>query len=210
MLLTTINQLGAKTILTGSKLSPKIDYFCTGKIKKEQLLEARKRNIRYWIYDNAVTLLTNNPAYARFKYGYFVWRNGIDGMSSWTFQNTQNAAGFPGIADTIEREVFLAFPAPEGPLATLRWEAIREGIDDYKLIYQLEKRIQALNKIGVKASTYSNYLLKLKQKQGQPEFYNRNSNGWDQDFFESARLKIVSFILEADKKLAAKKNACTN
>jgi hypothetical protein len=210
MLLANINELGARTILTGSKLDTKVDYFCTGKIKNKQLIEARKRKIRYWMYDNAVTLLADNPAYARYKYGYFVWRNGIDGMSSWTFQNTQNASGFPGIADTTGREVFLAFPDPEGPLATLRWEAIREGIDDYKLIYQLEQRIQALNKIGVETNTYSNYLLNLKQRHGQPEFSYRNANDWDHAFFESARLKIISFILDADNKLRANKSAFIN
>lgn len=205
MLLATISEMGGKTILTDSKMNLNIDYFCTGKIKKEQLLEARRKKIRYWMYDNAVTLSTNNPAYARYKYGYFVWRNEIDGMSSWTFQNTQNAAGFPGIADTTGKEVFLAYPDPEGPLATLRWEAIREGIDDYKLIYQLEQRIQALNNIGVDTSTYSNYLLNLRQNHGNPDFSYRNTTSWDPAFFESARLKMISFILDADHKLAAKR-----
>jgi len=205
VLLKAINELGAKTILTGSKLIFNTDYFCTGKIKKEQLLKARKGKIRYWMYDNDVTLSKSNPAYARYKYGYFVWENKIDGMSSWTFQNTQNAAGFPGRADTIGREVFLAYPDPEGPLATLRWEAIREGIDDYKLIHQLEQRIQALNKIGVETSAYSNYLLKLRQGKRISKFFYKNANGWDHAFFESARLKLISFILDADNKLAAKK-----
>ena len=102
----------------------------------------------------------------------------------------------------------VVFPDPEGPLATLRWEAIREGIDDFKLIYQLEQRIQDLNKVGLDISAYSNFLLNLKKKQSKPDLTFQRTNDWDQAFFESARRKIISFILDANNKLAEKGSTC--
>lgn len=58
-------------------------------------------------------------------------------MSTWTFQNTQNASGWPAKADAPGRDIYLAYPDPDGPLSTPEWEAVREGIEDHKLLYQL-------------------------------------------------------------------------
>jgi hypothetical protein len=187
-----------------------IDYLCTGKFRDQQFYEARKRGIRYWMYDNAIALSAINPSYARYRYGFYVWKKGIDGMSTWTFQNTQNASGVPGIADTFSREVFLSYPDPEGPLATLRWEAIREGIDDYKLIYQLEERIRMMDRLGMDTRIYTDHLLNLKQKQGEPNQFLNGNNNWDIKFFKFARKELMSLILDADNKLAEKRKKYMN
>jgi len=202
ILLGEIHKMGAKTMITGSELNDNIDYICSQKLDKKQLFKAHQNGRKYWIYDNAVTLTADNPAYARYKYGYYVWREGIDGIASWTFQNTQNAAGLPGVADTEGKEIFLAYPDPCGPLPTLHWEAIREGIDDHKLIYQLEQRVHALNQIGMDTKGYSNYLLRLRIRQNEPGFTYKDACGWIPAFFESARKNLISLILQADKDLA--------
>lgn len=181
-----------------------VDYICSSALTKEQLPIAQQKGERYWMYDNTVTLRGNNPAYARFKYGYYVWRKGIDGMTSWTFQTTQNACGLPGVVDTIEAEVYLAYPDPRGPLATLHWEAIREGIDDHKLIYQLEKRIEDLKQTDADTNEYTNYLSALRQKKDEPGLNCKNSNGWDPVFFERLRNRLIQLILDAGSKLEGK------
>lgn len=204
LLLKAIHQTGAKTMVTSHIPFNDVDYLCSGKVDKKALYETHKEGKRYWIYDNSVTLKATNPAYARYKYGYYAWREGIDGMASWTFQTTQNARGIPGVADTLEAEAFLAYPDPKGPLATLRWEAIREGIDDHKLIYQLEKRIQVLDQIGVNTNEYLNYLSALRQKSESPGLDSQDYNGWTPDFFENNRKKLIQLILDADAKIESK------
>ena len=136
------------------------DYLASGEFNEKELQNARSNGAKYWVYNNDVTTECNNPVYARYIYGYYTWKNNIDGMSSWTFQNTQNASGLPEKADIHGRDLYLAYPDPKGPLATLKWEAVREGVDDHKLIYQLISRIAELKSKGIAASKYKNFLMK--------------------------------------------------
>lgn len=153
-------------MLTGSnyKQFGPVDYLCSGKMSEEDLRAAHSDGSVYWLINNNVTTKCLNPAYARYIYGYYTWMNHIDGMSSWTFQNTQNASGLPTKADAPGRDLYLAYPDPHGPLATLKWEAIREGIDDHKLLYQLAKRIQKLKGKGIDASKYEEFLSGIEEK----------------------------------------------
>ena len=45
----------------------------------------------------------------------------------------------------------LAYPGPDGPIPTERWEMIRAGIIDGKYLYTLEARIAAAKKAGTAA-----------------------------------------------------------
>ena len=170
VLLKAIKDLGAKTMLTSGdyKQFRPVDYLCSGKMNKEDLDEAHKSGSVYWLYNNDVTTKCLNPAYARYIYGYYTWMNHVDGMSSWTFQNTQNARGLPRQADVHGSDIYLAYPDPNGPIATLKWEAIREGIDDHKLLYQLVKRIQKLKGKGIETSKYEEFLSGNREKRGDP------------------------------------------
>ena len=127
-------------------------------------------------------------------------KNNIDGMSSWTFQNTQNASGLPEKADAHRRDLYLAYPDAKGPLATLKWEAVREGIDDYKLIYQLQKRIQRLREKGKDASRYEGFLNKIKiQSETLPKCgFQDKQDSLNQSAFYQFKDNLVSMILDAE------------
>jgi len=122
-------------------------------------------------------------------------------MSSWTFQNTQNARGLPGRAGVPANDVYLAYPDPNGPLATLKWEAIREGIDDHKLVYQLVKRIQKLKGKGINASKYEDFLLGIRKKEGRPGCQIGDYEKWSPIAFQKGRDQLISMILDADAKI---------
>jgi hypothetical protein len=122
-------------------------------------------------------------------------------MSSWTFQNTQNARGIPGQADIYGSDIYLAYPDPKGPLATLRWEAIREGIEDHKLVYQLVKRIQKLKGMGIETSEYEDFLLGIGKKEGTPGCLMGEAGTVNPMFFEENRDHLISMILDAQTRL---------
>jgi hypothetical protein len=126
--------------------------------------------------------------------------NNIDGMSSWTFQNTQNARGLPlpGRAGFLANDVYLAYPDPNGPIPTLKWEAIREGIDDHKLVYQLLKRVQKLKENGINTSKYEDFLLEIKKKEETPGCLRGDNETWNPIFFQISRDQLISMILDAD------------
>jgi hypothetical protein len=130
-------------------------------------------------------------------------------MSSWTFQNTQNAKGLPGQADIYGSDIYLAYPDPRGPIATLKWEAIREGIDDHKLVYQLVKRIEKLKRIGIKASEYEDFLVEIERQKGTPGCLKGEEGTWNPIFFEKNRDRLISMIVEAQARLDQHKEKST-
>ena len=202
LLLKTIKESGAKNMLTTNfyKQFKPVDYLCSGEMNKEDLDAAHRDGSVYWLYNNAVTTKCLNPGYARYIYGYYTWMNNVDGMSSWTFQNTQNAGGVPTRADVSGGDIYLAYPDPNGPLASLKWEAIREGIDDHKLIYQLKKRVQKLRSKGIDASKYENFLSEMKRKDGAPNCQIGEDNEWNSIFFKKSREQLISVVLDAESK----------
>jgi hypothetical protein len=204
LLLKTIKELGAKNMLTTHdyKQFKPVDYLCSSEMKKEDLNAAHESGSVCWLFNNDVTTKCLHPSYVRFIYGYYTWVNHVDGMSSWTFQNTQNARGMPGQADIHGTDIYLAYPDPNGPIATLKWEAIREGIDDHKLVYQLIKRIQKLKQRGIKTSKYEDFLLEIRKKEGTPGCQIGDHKKWNPILFEKSRDRLISVILDAEAKLS--------
>lgn len=203
LLLKTIKDLGAQTMLTGEddKEFKPVDYLCSGEMSKEDLNAAHLAGSVYWLFDNDVTTKCLNASYARYIYGYYTWAHQVDGMSSWTFQNTQNARGLPGQGDVHGSDIYLAYPDPKGPVATLRWEAIREGIDDHKLVHQLVKRIQNLKRMGVKTSKYEDFLLGIGKKGGTPGCLKGEEGTWSPIFFKENRDRLISMISDAQTRM---------
>jgi hypothetical protein len=204
LLLQTIKNAGGMTMLTTRdyhQFKP-VDYLCSGELRREDLDAAHRNGSVYWAYNNDVTLKCENSAYARYIYGYYTWKNDIDGMSSWTFQNTQNARGLPG-SDEATGDVYLAYPGLDVPLPTLKWEAIREGVDDHKLLRQLGNLIIQLRSKGTDTSKYEAFLADLKSRQGSPSCHLEDrQGGWDPVFFERGRERLMSMILDAEGKLS--------
>jgi hypothetical protein len=203
VLLKIIKDSGAQNMLTSGdyKQFRPVDYLCSGKMNKEDLDGAHKSGSVYWLYNNDVTTKCLNPTYARYIYGYYTGMNHVDGMSSWTFQNTQNARGLPRGTDGPGNDIYLAYPDANGPIATLKWEAIREGIDDHKLLYQLVKRIKKLEEKGIDTSKYKEFLLGIEKKEGAPDCQERDYDKWDPTFFEKSRDRLISMILDAEAKI---------
>ena len=203
LLLKTIKDLGARTMLTSDdyKQFKPVDYLCSGEMNKEDLNAAHQDGAIYWLFENDVTTRCLNPAYARYIYGYYTWKNHVDGMSSWTFQNTQNARGLPGQADVYGGDIYLAYPDPKDPMATLKWEAIREGIDDHKLVYQLVKRVQKLKRMGIQTSKYEDFLLGIRKREGTPGCLKGEEGTLNPIFFKENRDHLISMILDAQTRL---------
>lgn len=204
LLLNAINEEGGKTSTTAMKYEAldHVDYFITSQLNREDLKLAKKEGKTYIVYNNIVTTGCDNPLYARFIYGYYTWKNELDGMCSWTFQNTQNATGDPKKCDTEGRDIFLAYPNSIGPESTIKWEAVREGIEDHKLIYQLEKRIESLKQRGKDSEVYEKYIWDLKRRDISPEPLYRNKSDRElQNILSNLKESTAQLILSADAEL---------
>ncbi|HUL00226.1 MAG TPA: glycoside hydrolase domain-containing protein [Nitrospirota bacterium] len=209
LLLRTIAKSGAKTMLTVQKYDrfKPVDYICSSNVNTQAVRGAHQQGSIFWAYNNELTTQCENPAYARYIYGYYTWNNNLDGMASWTFQNTQNANGMPLAKNAPGNDIFLAYPDPQAPLPTLRWEAIRDGIDDHKLIYQLEKRIAKLKRTNIDASRYEELVSSIRAKGDMPGCHIDNQSPWDSGDFEKIRKEVISAILDADHQYISRTRA---
>lgn len=199
-LLQRIKSYGGMTAVTAvsyNTFQPK-DFLLTTRFSDKDLQKARKEGCAYIEYNNKVTTRCTNPAYARYIYGYYTWQRGLNGMCSWTFQNTQNASGDPRIADTAHGDIYLAYPDPDGPLASLTWEAVREGIEDYKLLYQLEKRMKVLVSNGHSIIKYNDLLCDIREKATAPDCVETNHQEWNPEDFAQTKGDIIRMILETE------------
>jgi hypothetical protein len=101
----------------------------------------------YWNYPNDTTTVppkVDDAESLRRSFGVAHVKSSYVGITPWTFQTSENASGDPmSDIDTQmgSAEVMIAYPGVDGPTLTPEYEAVREGIDDGKYCYQLQKRI---------------------------------------------------------------------
>jgi hypothetical protein len=206
LLVKAIRESGAKSMVTGERYDQlgRPDYLASSRLDPHERDRAHADGARYWVYENKVTMDCTSPVFARYRYGYFVWQNHLDGMSSWTFQNTQNAAGPPGRANVPGRsglDVYLAYPDPLGSISTIKWEAIRDGIEDYKLVYQLVKRVDRMKETGVDSSEYEAFLERLKTEKLEPCCDADSCQAHEPRDLEQRRETLIAMILRAQEML---------
>jgi len=188
-------QMGFKTLVT--RPWPGVDVVCTGiRTNEETTIKLRQMAEQWWIYPNSA-LRTKNRAFTRYVFGFGAWHWGVDGVVPWTYQMSQGCNGNPfTVLDGPER--MLAYPGVDGPITTPTWEAIRDGINDYKYIYRLRKLISAEKEKGnPRASVIERQLRELKQNLENESAQNESEFGdWTPESFEKNRKLIVNWALE--------------
>jgi hypothetical protein len=188
-------EMGVKTLVTRDW--PELDAICTGipgNNKEAQRL--KKTGKQWWIYPNDA-LDTKNMSYTRYVFGFGAWRWGVDGVVPWTFQMSQGCNGNPfTILDGPE--VMVAYPGVKGPIPTPTWEAIRDGINDYKYIYLLKRLISdTKGRDDTKANLIEQKLQQFKQDLGRGPGEGENQFGdWPPDSFSKRRKQIIEWALE--------------
>jgi hypothetical protein len=148
---------------------------------------------------NNTAIQSLNPAYSRYIYGYYTWRQDLDGMSSWGPGTTQNSRGDPfEDLDNPFSDWFIFFPHPGGPLPTPNWEALREGIDDIRFIYQLEKLCRQKSEEHPEEVAMAEQF--LDDIRGMCDFDDReiaeDFGDWTPERFDSIRKQVVSWIIK--------------
>jgi hypothetical protein len=82
-------------------------------------------------------IMQEDPRLNRFLSGFFLWNTGLDGVFPYVYQSLVNNSYddfdvfVPGSA---KRDNLVTYPSSEGPVPTIQWEALREGIDDTRYL----------------------------------------------------------------------------
>jgi outer membrane protein assembly factor BamB len=67
----------------------------------------------------------------------FIFRHGATGMGYWSYNISEDPWG------RIKDEYALVYPGRTKPVTSRRWEAVREGIEDYRILTALRERLSA-------------------------------------------------------------------
>lgn len=117
-------------------LSPWIDFFSTNRFTPEIARALVERGKPYGIYNGCGA----TAAGARFFFGFYGWKTGAQQIAQWAYHFGDAVFAGNGIRREDEGYVYMA---PDGPTPSVMWEAVREGIDDYRYIHRLSQMVAA-------------------------------------------------------------------
>ncbi len=142
-----LHKVGAKAILVSNgpwsgideadKIGRYVDVlcynYCDEKLHKK-IMNWVARGKQYWYY---------NPQQQRISYGFWMKKIGAKCISQWVYQwgpplYSHAGNGFYGW--------HYAFPSKSGPIPTIKWIVMREGLDDGRYINLLEQMIHRRQK----------------------------------------------------------------
>lgn len=109
----------------------------------DDLLErARREGKELWAYD--CRHRGQRPEFDRFVCGVWAWNAGIRGLGQWAYYGRKmlqrnEDGGWDAPQDFDE---WYMMPSETGPIATVGWEARREGIEDYRALATLARLVQ--------------------------------------------------------------------
>ena len=114
-----------------------------------------------------------NPKLQRYYWGLFTWAVGAEGCFAWAYTHQKESCVRPdGTWNHLYTNEFV-LPSPDGPIPTVGWEGIREGILDYRILRALERKvIDAAGNLEKKEQTAiaALWLSRLKHRV-DPRFY---------------------------------------
>jgi hypothetical protein len=130
-----------------------IDIWCPSselldRLGPEMLPVARQYATEIWYYDapgRAKTLATLGH-YRRWI--WHAWNQGFTGAGWWVFAHHADADRWDG-PNSTGNFYATAYDSPHGVVTSRRWEATREGIEDYEYLYMLREAIRDAEARGV-------------------------------------------------------------
>ncbi|NQT88032.1 hypothetical protein HQ560_14795, partial [bacterium] len=131
--LATCTTIGGGTAMGSDELgqlSDVIDFFATNRFTPELAKGLVERRKPYGVYNGA-------SASPRFFFGFWGWKTGASQIAQWVYHFGSGALE-GGLRQEDEGYTYMA---DDGPIPSPQWEAVREGIDDYRTIHLLRQRL---------------------------------------------------------------------
>ncbi len=186
-------QMGLRTLIT--RPWPEVSVMCTGTPESDaEAARLRAMGNEWWIYPNEA-LTGRNLCYTRYVFGFGAWKWGVNGVVPWTYQMSQGSNGNP-FTVLDGPEIMVAYPGAHGPLPTPVWEAIRDGITDYRYIYRLERLIASAKRRGIpRAAEIEQRLADMKRATAAAPLGEEGRFGdWSPESFDRHRNEVASWV----------------
>lgn len=175
---------------------PPVSWGIGAKINKELIknFKSSGENKKFFVYYNRI-FLVDLPAISSRVVPLMLWKYSIDGLLIWSTNYYTYAKGVdPWNTDTwyyMKGDGILLYPNENwnDVLDSIRWELIREGLDDYDYVYYLESLLKS-KKLNEKEKREGELLLK-EVSDLIKDFWN-----YEMDYtkYENIRIKIGNFI----------------
>lgn len=125
-------------------MRPYVDIWCTQPFLPDfetVTKEMKAGKVEYWCYPNHVSGENDHTpvAGARMTYGFGFWRSGFKALIPWIYQ--ANIGDPFNYLDGPYMDFLNRSESDGTPIPVILWEAFREGYDDYRYIYTLERLI---------------------------------------------------------------------
>jgi hypothetical protein len=118
-------------------------------VSEHMVKHAKKYGKELWCYD--CSLAPVDPVMSRYYYGFWAWKCGLKGVSYWAYADISSSYGnkdwSPSQKEVIQPQSFV-HPTIEEPVPSVGWEAVREGVDDYRYLTTLRAAIQKAKAAG--------------------------------------------------------------
>jgi len=153
-----------------------------------------------WTYYNC-RAAGGRAEYYRVINGFWFWLKPFSAQGAWTYQNLAGKELFS--SDPEKNGFAFTYPDPKNNflprLPSLRWEGYREGIEDYKYIYTLEKTLEEARTNGVSPERIAYAEAVLNQLRTDVERYGPKASSlarqFNYDYYQNARRNILEAIL---------------
>lgn len=187
-------EMGFRTLIT--RPWPEVSVMCT--VTPDSDAEAarlRAMGNEWWVYPNEA-LTGRNLCYTRYVFGFGAWKWGVKGVVPWTYRMSQGSNGNP-FTVLDGPEIMMTYPGEGALLSTPVWEAVREGITDYRYIFRLERLIVEAKRRGVsRAAEIERRLAELKRARGRAPGSEQGRFGdWPPESFDRIRSEIIGWAL---------------
>lgn len=189
-----------KGIDDGAYFDPWLNIRCYAFLNQELIDATRTSGDGLWVYNGGS--FGFGPRYDRLFFGFYAEKIKADGVMQWAYQwpATLKASPYDEISNN-QQGWYYAYPSEDGPLPTIGWEAIREGIDDARYVQKLRDLIDkaaCLQDVKLKKeSENSQKVLESTFKRINVKF-NSNSSITYNDMY-SWRVNIIEEIIKLQK-----------
>lgn len=120
---------------------------------KSHVAKASRDSKEYWLYGCLGPGRQLDPYYYYRMQAWQCWRNNAIGMGFWCYWNSYprnaNATSWNELIDNIE-SFGLVYDDGASLCSSRRWEAVREGVEDYEYLFMLKNRVSELKAKNVK------------------------------------------------------------
>jgi len=92
----------------------------------------------WWVYDNPKAPVKQSSPFKNYRrLAWKAWNIGSSGIGFWSYSDTQGSSAWDDF-DGVRADWAVVYESEEKPVSSRRWEAFREGVEDYKLLTKTE------------------------------------------------------------------------